>query len=1009
MINFSHDNAKDSTIYNINTIQVPRVAETASTIFIDGTNPSQGWDDCPWVDGSGTYNDPYVIHDLTIHGGGSGSCISITNTWQFFRIENCTLSNTGYPSGCIQITNSKNGFIWNITCNMNYCWGISLSSSDNITVGNTCTTSIVLESSDNNTLVGNTCTGGSTIGIQLLESNDNNVAGNNCTGSSYGICLSYSKNNTVVGNNCTGGNDGICLSYSNNNTLVGNNCMGNNYGIYLSESNDNTVARNNCTGSEVGINLYSSSTNTISNNTCNWNSYFDIYLDSSSSNTIANNTCTGSFNGIGLRWSSSNTIVNNTCTGSEVGINLYSSSTNTISNNTCNGNSYFNIHLDSSHSNTIANNTCTGSDSGIGLSWSSSNTIVNNICTGNAYGIYLEGSQNTQIYRNFAENNERPFMEVDCAGNNIHHNWFWGSPVASFIVRMSTAIMGKGVEFKDTTTGDAPFAYQWSFGDGTENSTVQNPTHAFASPGTYLVILTATDFDGDVSVFHLDIVVQQDWTWLVIGIIVGIIVACVGFAGFTVHRKWPLITRNIRQYKTRITRRYATFKDNFRSQWSKVRKRMAEEQARWAALALQRKVEEEKQRAEILRQRQEAEVRRQEEEARIARQQADLASQRRDAEERRIQASKAQVERVVLELSSLFSKLQVGEIAEKSGVTEETLIIGVIQQMIARKQIDATYFKSTQSVAFQQQVIEKPFPPGLPAETRSNIHVLRQYEYAGGKVRLKVKIINRAKTGLLRITCLLNIPDSFKLLRVEPADYTADGTAVKLQDLLPKEEKTVAFVLEPMICGKEQFSGNISGVDAAGEPFATPIIPLEVEVRCPLFASPEEANLPLLKHMVLDLSVKSERVFYLPETLAPADAFELAKSAISERDVRFVGTVAGEDRQAGDTFDESVWFYGTTKVERKRYVLSAAVSEKDRIIRLATACDDEAGCTGFLAETGAAVRRELVRRGAFESERDVIELVCEKCGATLPRAPTITSDVRCPECQWTWRLADFFR
>ncbi len=386
-------------------------------------------------------------------------------------------------------------------------------------------------------------------------------------------------------------------------------------------------------------------------------------------------------------------------------------------------------------------------------------------------------------------------------------------------------------------------------------------------------------------------------------------------------------------------------------------------------------------------------------------------NRKRDAEREaiRIQQNSSKVEQVILELAPQFSKLQVREIAERCGVPDESLIIKVLQQMIARKQIDATYFKSTLSVAFQQHAIEKPFPQEVSGVARQYMEVRRQYEYMGGKIRLKVKVVNTSKVGLLRIQCMLNIPDSFRLLRVEPSDYSAEGSAVKLQDLLPKEEKSVAFVLEPMICGKEQLSGTVSGVDAAGGPFAMSIAPLEVEVRCPLFATPEEANLPLVKKMALDLPVKSERVFYLPETLAPATAFELAKSAISERDVRFVGSVTGENRKGGDPFDESAWFYGTTKVEKRRYVLSAAVSEKDRVIRLATTCDDEAGCTGFLAETGAAVRRELVRRGAFESEKDVIELVCERCGATLPSAPMLDHDVRCPECQWSWRAKDFFR
>ena len=41
----------------------------------------------------------------------------------------------------------------------------------------------------------------------------------------------------------------------------------------------------------------------------------------------------------------------------------------------------------------------------------------------------------------------------------------------------------------------AGFTYSWNFGDGS-TSTLQNPSHAFAAPGTYTVTVTATDEDG---------------------------------------------------------------------------------------------------------------------------------------------------------------------------------------------------------------------------------------------------------------------------------------------------------------------------------------------------------------------------------------------------------------------------------------------------------------------------------------------------------------------------------
>lgn len=44
-----------------------------------------------------------------------------------------------------------------------------------------------------------------------------------------------------------------------------------------------------------------------------------------------------------------------------------------------------------------------------------------------------------------------------------------------------------------TSGGSAPYVYDWNFGDGSAHSAVQNPSHAFASPGVYTVQLTVTD------------------------------------------------------------------------------------------------------------------------------------------------------------------------------------------------------------------------------------------------------------------------------------------------------------------------------------------------------------------------------------------------------------------------------------------------------------------------------------------------------------------------------------
>ncbi len=67
-------------------------------------------------------------------------------------------------------------------------------------------------------------------------------------------------------------------------------------------------------------------------------------------------------------------------------------------------------------------------------------------------------------------------------------------PTANFNFGPSAPVTGAAVSFTDTSTG-SPTAWTWDFGDpssGMSNeSFARNPTHAYASPGTYTVRLTA--------------------------------------------------------------------------------------------------------------------------------------------------------------------------------------------------------------------------------------------------------------------------------------------------------------------------------------------------------------------------------------------------------------------------------------------------------------------------------------------------------------------------------------
>ncbi len=221
-----------------------------SAIHIDDTDPNLNWSktaaDNDWVNGSGTWNDPYIIEDVVINGQEKDSGILIENSnVVFFEIRNCTLYNSGddylyNDEAGIKLFNTSNGVIINNNVSRNNMYGIYLSESSN----NTLSANIANKNGYTGIFFEGTCINNTIVGNEI-----NNNYGDGLliqSGSSFNN-LSQNFMNDNFGN-------GIFLMGGSNNTISENDINNNNkYGILIMNTIDNDITRNKLTKCGIGI------------------------------------------------------------------------------------------------------------------------------------------------------------------------------------------------------------------------------------------------------------------------------------------------------------------------------------------------------------------------------------------------------------------------------------------------------------------------------------------------------------------------------------------------------------------------------------------------------------------------------------------------------------------------------------------------------------------------------------------------------------------------------------
>ena len=305
-INFNYYQGKNYGILESNNRYKLRKAGywEIGPIEIDDSDPSKNWAITAatyfWCNGSGTWEDPYLIENVSIDGLSSARCIHIRYSSVFFIIRNCIVYNSGsdYGSAGIKLYYTNNGILANNSCSNNNADGIRLENSQNITIINNTANNnefsglSLSNNSHDNFIINNTADQNRDDGLYIVYSSysnisENRVFGNNKRGVNFFNSDFNNINNNLVKSNSY---DGILLSDSESNNVSNNIILDNDRGLYLGSRSDyNNIIQNtiekNVGGNGIGVSIHSDSYNNL------------IYL-----NEFYNNSLNANDDGVNNNW-----------------------------------------------------------------------------------------------------------------------------------------------------------------------------------------------------------------------------------------------------------------------------------------------------------------------------------------------------------------------------------------------------------------------------------------------------------------------------------------------------------------------------------------------------------------------------------------------------------------------------------------------------------------------------------------------------------------------------------
>ncbi|MFX0042097.1 MAG: PCI domain-containing protein [Candidatus Hodarchaeota archaeon] len=322
------------------------------------------------------------------------------------------------------------------------------------------------------------------------------------------------------------------------------------------------------------------------------------------------------------------------------------------------------------------------------------------------------------------------------------------------------------------------------------------------------------------------------------------------------------------------------------------------------------------------------------------------------------------LESKIREFARAYRTMPLRELSSRLGVTESSIEEN-LAILIGRGDIDG-YIDMHKKlfVAYSVPIEEKSSakPKTTKATEKYNIEVVREYDFIGGQLHLKVAVRNKTDMAIHSVKVILDVPSSYKIKQ----------PLINIPVIEPKNSRGVDFYLEPKECGISSIGGDVIYKTASGEKHTIHIRKKEVQIKCPLVVSCL-ATIEDIQIAIADLP-NDARAFLIAD-LDSRLAFRSAVRTIKRFEVSTVTSHEGDD--AKGKYEAESWHCSEAKVGGGRIITRIYVSEANQSLEVRVWCGNAGQLTGFLAKIIELLFEEinLIRKIKSEEREKTIDVM----------------------------------